>query len=178
MAKIPTFILELNVMDNILNNPPLIFFLFTAVSLTLILLSYKLPTSPKPEQQLKKTFCTNHMQTRSTSFCHICSNPYCPDCLREYSTLSFCLDHFRLLEKYRWIPILSFEITSEQNENGLILQNFKEMIWKKENIPSYIVVEYRINFEQDLIESHMSYFTREQDQAILAKKFQSFRNRN
>lgn len=166
-------------MDNILNNPPLIFFIFTAVSLSLILLSYKLPTSPKPEQQItKKTFCTNHMQTRSTSFCHICSNPFCPDCLREYSTLSFCLDHFKLLEKYRWIPIFSFEITSEQNENGLILQNFKEMIWKKENIPSYIVVEYRINFEQDLIESHMSYFTREQDQAILVKKYQSFRNRN
>jgi len=165
-------------MDNILNNPPLIFFLFSVIALGLILLSYKLPTSPKPEQILKKKFCINHTQTRSTSSCHICSNPFCPDCLREFSTLSFCFEHFRLLEKYRWIPLLSFEITSEQNENGLILQNFKEMIWRKENIPSYIVVEYCINFEQDLIESHLSYFTREQDQDFLTKKFKAFKNRS
>lgn len=165
-------------MDYILNHPSLIFLTFTAICLILILLSYKLPPSPKNDEKPNKTFCSNHTDIRSTSFCHICNNPFCPDCLRDYSTLSFCNDHFKLLEKYQWKPILSFEITSEENENGLLLQNFKEMMWKKENIPSYIVVEYRINFEQDLIESHMSYFTREQDQALLAKKFDSFRKRN
>lgn len=163
-------------MDYILNHPYIIFFLFLGISSILMFLPHKLPAPKNPEVKTEKAFCINHKETRSTSICHICSNPFCPDCIRNHSTLSFCTDHFKLLFKYQWIPILSFQITSDQNEDGVVLQSFKEMVWNKEKIPSYIVVEYRINFEQDLIESHVSYFTREQDQDLLKRKFRVFKD--
>lgn len=162
-------------MDSILTPPLLIFIIFLITSLSLILLSTKLQSQQKPKPTLKKSFCINHKESRSTSLCHICNSPLCPECIQSHSTLSFCSDHFKLLGKYQWVPILSFEVTSDQNEDGNILQNFKEMIWNSEQIPSYIVIEYRINFEQDLIESHMSYFTREEDQETLSRKFRRFK---
>jgi len=163
-------------MDYILNHPYIIFFLILTISLFLILISYKTPAAQKIVARPDKPFCLNHKEIRATSFCHICNIPFCADCIKNHSTLSFCVDHFKLLLKHQWIPIFSFEITSDQSEDGITLQSFKEMMWNKEQIPSYIVVEYRINFEQDLIESHMSYFTREQDQDLLRKKFRLYKD--
>lgn len=163
-------------MDFILNHPYIILLLVSGISLVLIYFSAGVPVLVKPPAQAQKNYCLNHKEIRSTSICHICNHPFCEDCIKTHSTLSFCLEHFPLLLKHQWTPILSFQVNSDQNEDGIILQTFKEMIWQKEKIPSYIVVEYRINFEQDLIESHISYFTREQDQDLLRRKFLRFKD--
>jgi hypothetical protein len=155
-----------------------IFLILSALCIfSIMIILQRRPPRQKNTPSNERNFCINHNDKRTTSLCHICNAPFCEDCIKNHTTLSFCLEHFRLLEKYQWIPILSFQINAEESQDGLILQNFKEMIWKKEKIPSYIVVEYRINFEEDLIESHISYFTRKQDQDLLIEKYQDFRER-
>ncbi len=162
-------------MNYVLNQPEIIFLFFTLLSFLSIIILQRGSALQISPYSSKKNFCQNHLEKRSASLCHICNAPFCDECIKTHSTLTFCQDHFKLIEKYQWKSVLSFQISAEENYEGLALQKFKEMIWVNEGIPSYIVVEYRINFEEDLIESHMSYFTRIQDQDLIMKRFRTYK---
>lgn len=114
--------------------------------------------------------CITHKENRATGSCQICEETFCGNCLVKHRNLLVCSLHHKLVSKSSWTSIKTVMLTSENPKEGLRLQEIKERLWKEENLPAYIITQYRLNLEQDLIESHMDLFVRREDQDFFKKR--------
>ncbi|TDJ05900.1 MAG: hypothetical protein E2O68_05700 [Deltaproteobacteria bacterium] len=114
--------------------------------------------------------CNTHTDRRATGGCQICEQTFCKDCLENYRNILLCSKHHQLAEKARWISIKTVRPSSENPEEGILLQKLKESMWKQEGLPAFIITHYKINLESDLIESHMDLFVRRVDRDTFKEK--------
>ncbi len=126
-------------------------------------------TSSKQEKRIEYN-CYNHPQIPSTGTCSICNKTFCETCLKEFEKLNFCTNHYQLFLKHEWDEIDTVKTTPDQPEKALYLYRFKEKIWAKDNIPTYIITHYKINIDDDHIESHVKLFARKEEVVLLKEK--------
>jgi hypothetical protein len=125
-------------------------------------------TPPKKVEPLYGV-CANHPDRDGEGICGICELTFCPKCLKEYEKLHFCPEHYKLFRENIWVSIANVKTTPQEAEKGIFLHDFKRDIWK-EGTPSYVVTHYKIDVDNDFIESHVELHVREQDSAELSKK--------
>lgn len=114
--------------------------------------------------------CKTHLEKRATGGCQICEGTFCEECLEIYRNILLCPKHHQLAIKASWISVKTIRLSSENPQEGIKLQELKESVWKKENLPAYIITHYRINIESDVIESHMDLYVRRQDEDQFKEK--------
>jgi hypothetical protein len=114
--------------------------------------------------------CKTHLERRATGGCQICENTFCSECLENYRNILLCPKHHQLAIKENWISVKTVRLSSENPQEGIKLQKLKESVWKRENLPAYIITHYRINIESDVIESHMDLYVRRQDEDQFKEK--------
>ncbi len=115
---------------------------------------------PKPavkkvseEHIVEKFYCSNHPDAQSVGGCLICEDVFCENCLIEHDGLYFCKEHFRVFANNKWKQITDVKTTPDTPIDGLYVYHFKRKLWKEENMPSFILTHYKINIENDFIES-------------------------
>lgn len=111
-------------------------------------------------------FCTNHPELHAQGTCAICENSFCEKCLWEHEKTHFCPEHYRVFMDNKWVELAKIHSTPDTPEAALALYDLKANVWKNK-IPTFIVTHYKINFEGDQIESHVSLFAREQEASEL-----------
>lgn len=119
--------------------------------------------------------CVNHADRLGQGVCAICSKVLCEECVKEYDGLNFCLEHFKTYLENEWEGVETVMTTPDSPEEALQLYHFKNYIWREE-IPSFIRTHYRINIEQDLIESHVSLMVRRDDYEVIDQKWKTRAN--
>jgi len=120
-------------------------------------------------------YCTNHPDTHSVGICMICQKSFCEKCLCDHDRLNFCKDHLKLYLENEWQQVETIKTEPNRPEEALILYDFKNLIWNKENKPSYVVTHYKINFENDFIESFVTLYVKKQDGYEMTKRLASFK---
>ena len=115
------------------------------------------------EAIIEKFFCIHHQEAPSAGSCLICEEVFCVDCLVDHESMHFCKEHFRTYAHYKWKQISDERTTPDTPEDGLYIYNFKRDLWLNKNIPSFVMTHYKINIENDYIESFIQLNVREDD---------------
>lgn len=105
------------------------------------------------ETVVEKYYCENHPDIPSTGACLICEDVFCEQCLIEHEGLYFCKEHFKIFASNKWKQITDVKTTPNTPEDGLYIYHFKRHLWKDKKIPSFVLTHYKINIEEDFIES-------------------------
>lgn len=117
---------------------------------------------------LKKLFspsrnCQNHFFRAAINQCSICEKLLCEHCCKLDNKLPFCKEHHQLFQHNTWIKVRSAITHAEDSSQGIRIYNKREALWKKEKVPSFLKIDYILNEEKDLIESHITLFCLEGD---------------
>ncbi len=125
--------------------------------------------SSVPSTIVEKYSCHNHQDQPTVGGCLICEDVFCENCLIEHEGMTFCKDHFKTYINNKWKQVTDLKTSAQTPENGLFIYDFKRKAWNNKNIPSFILTHYKINVEEDLIESHIQLHVRIDDEYFFIK---------
>ena len=61
--------------------------------------------------------------------------------------------------RHEWDEVLTIKTSTDDPENGVRLYDVKKEIYEKSDIPTYIETHYKINVDQDYIETYLVLYT-------------------
>lgn len=131
--------------------------------------------SGHPGKIVEKFHCHNHLEEDSVGSCLICEEVFCENCLIDHESMHFCKEHFRVFANNKWKQITDVRTTPDTPEEGLFIYNFKRDIWKERGIPGFVMTHYKINIENDFIESFIQLNVREEDAENLSLDLQNYK---
>ncbi len=115
-------------------------------------------------------FCPNHPEEPGENMCAICDKLYCKACIKPYKSLHFCKEHIPLIMRHEWDEVLTLKTSTTDPEQGVRLYEAKKKIFENDNIPSYIETHYKINVDQDYIETYLVCFSIKENVEDLRKR--------
>lgn len=118
----------------------------------------RMKESEKLKNRRADLFCPNHTEEPGEVMCAICDKLYCKACIKPFKSLHFCKEHLPLVMKHEWEEVLTLKTSTEDPEEGVRLFDKKKEIFEKDNIPTYIETHYKINVDQDFIETYLVLF--------------------
>lgn len=127
------------------------------------------------ENVSEKFFCENHPEVASVGGCLICEEVFCEKCLVEHENMYFCKEHFKTFANNRWKQITDVKTTPNNPEDGLFIYHFKRHIWKNKQSPSFVLTHYKINIEEDFIESFIQLNVLESEAEKLTDEIEKFK---
>ncbi len=129
----------------------------------------------KEAQRLKaakraELFCPNHPEEPGEVSCGICDKLFCKNCIKPFKSLHFCREHLPLVMNYQWEEVMTVKTSTQDPEHGVRVYDLKKEIFEKEDLPTYVETHYKINIDQDHIETYLVVFAiQEQLEKIKAK---------
>lgn len=117
-------------------------------------------------------FCLNHPQEPGEVMCAICDTLFCKACIKPFKTMHFCKQHLPLIMQNDWEEAFTLKTSTDDPEEGVRLYDLKKEIFVNDKIPSYVETHYKINVDQDYIETYLVLYGMKQDIEALKEKFQ------
>lgn len=115
-------------------------------------------------------YCPNHTEEPGEVTCAICERFFCKACIKPFKALHFCKEHIPLVMRHEWDEVLTIKTSTADPENGVRLYDVKKEIYEKSDIPTYIETHYKINVDQDYIETYLVlYSIREKIQELKSR---------
>ncbi len=115
----------------------------------------QLPKLLKKDIVVEKFYCHNHPDKNSIGSCLICEEVFCENCLIEHDGMFFCKEHFKIFANNEWEQISDVKTTPDTPMDSMYIWDFKRQLWNDEKIPSFVLTHYKINVENDFIESYV-----------------------
>jgi hypothetical protein len=100
-------------------------------------------------------FCPNHSDEPGEVTCAICDKLFCKACIRPFKSMHFCKEHLPLIMRYDWDEVFKIKTSTSDPERGVKLYEAKKQVFEQQNIPTYIETHYKINVDQDYIETYL-----------------------
>ena len=119
-------------------------------------------------------FCPNHPDEPGETMCAICDKIYCKSCIRPFKTMHFCKEHLPLIMRHEWDEVLTIKTSTTDPEEGVRLYDVKKALFDKSDIATYVETHYKINVDQDYIETYLVLFGIREEVSELKEKFQEF----
>lgn len=104
-------------------------------------------------------FCVNHSEEPGEVTCAICEKLFCKACIKPFKSLHFCREHLPLIMRNEWGEVFTLKTSTHDPEDGVILYAEKKKLFEDKNIPTYIETHYKINVDQDFIETYLVVFS-------------------
>ncbi|WP_408098427.1 hypothetical protein ACJVC5_05820 [Peredibacter sp. HCB2-198] len=118
-------------------------------------------------------FCPNHPDEPGETTCAICDRLFCKACIRPFKTLHFCKEHLPLIMKNEWEEVFTLKTSTHDPEDGVRLYDAKKRLFEEKNIPTYVETHYKINVDQDFIETYLVVFSIPENIEIVKENLQS-----
>ena len=116
-------------------------------------------------------FCPNHTDEPGEVSCAICDRIFCKACIKPFKTLHFCKEHLPLIMRHDWDEVLTLKTSTSDPEQGVKLYDVKKDLFLNNDIPTYIETHYKINVDQDYIETYLVLFAIKDNVEVLKSKF-------
>jgi hypothetical protein len=116
-------------------------------------------------------FCPNHTEEPGEVLCAICDKIYCKACIKPFKTMHFCKEHLPLIMRYDWDEVLTVKTSTADPEKGVRLYDVKKQVFEHKNIPTYVETHYKINVDQDYIETYLVVFAIKENVEAVRKTF-------
>lgn len=121
--------------------------------------------------------CKNHEDKNSVGICAICEDEFCIDCLKQIENISLCPEHFSIYASNTWVPITNQRTTPNDPNEGIYIYKFKQDLWSKKSIPTFIVNDYKIQVENDYIETYVQLHVTEEKKETLETELKNFKEK-
>lgn len=121
-----------------------------------------------------QVFCPNHSDIPGEVSCAICDKIFCKICIKPFKTMHFCNEHLPLLMKNEWVDIITLKTSTTNPEKGVKLYEIKKEIFEKDQIPTYIETHYKINIDQDYIETYLVLYSIKENSLELKNKLNEY----
>lgn len=118
-------------------------------------------------------FCPNHSEEPGETMCAICDKIYCRSCIKPYKSLHFCKEHLPLIMRFEWDEVLTIKTSTQDPEQGVRLYDVKKEIFENDDIPTYVETHYKINVDQDYIETYLVLFAQKESIQMVREKIQN-----
>lgn len=118
----------------------------------------------------QSVFCPNHPEEVGETTCAICGKFFCKACLRPFKTMHFCKEHLGLVMKNEWEEVVTIKSSTEDPEAGVKLIETKQKWWDQDQLPTYIETHYKINIDDDYIETYLVLFSTKEQLAEVKQK--------
>lgn len=125
----------------------------------------------KLQTRRAELFCQNHPEEPGEVSCGICDKLFCPSCIKPFKSLHFCREHLPLVMNYQWEEVRTVKTSTEDPEHGVRIYDVKKEIFEKGNLPTFIETHYKINIDQDHIETYLVIFARQDQLEEAREKF-------
>ncbi len=124
--------------------------------------------------RIKKTdlFCPVHPDEPGETNCAICDKLYCKTCIRPFKSLYFCKEHLPLVMRNDWEEVVTIKTSTIDPEHGVRLFDIKKVLLERDNLPTYVETHYKINLEQDHIETYLVLFGIKENLVTLKEKLE------
>ncbi len=103
-------------------------------------------------------FCPNHTEEPGEVPCSICDGLFCKACIKPFKTMHFCKEHLPLVMRHDWDEVLTIKTSTADPEQGVRLFDVKKQLFREKDIPTYVETHYKINVDQDHIETYLVLF--------------------
>lgn len=123
----------------------------------------------KPRRQ--DLFCLNHPDEPGETMCAICDRLYCKACIRPFKVLHFCKEHMPLVMRHDWAEVMTIKTSTVDPEHGVRLYDRKKEVFSQYDLPTYIETHYKINVDQDYIETYLVLFAIKENLDQVKSKF-------
>lgn len=117
-------------------------------------------------------FCPNHTEEPGETMCAICDKLYCKACIKPFKSLHFCKEHLPMIMRYDWDEVVTIKTSTHDPEQGVRLYDVKKEIFEKEDIPTYVETHYKINVDQDYIETYLVLYAQKESIQMVREKIQ------
>lgn len=104
-------------------------------------------------------FCPNHSEEPGETMCAICDKMYCKACIKPFKSLHFCKEHIPLVMRHDWDEVITLKTSTQDPEQGVKLYEVKKKMLENSDLPTYIETHYKINVDQDYIETYLVLFS-------------------
>lgn len=137
----------------------------------------------KPKMTHEKSFlegtglCKNHEDKQSVGICAICEEEFCIECIKQIDNVNLCPEHFNTFANNIWKPITNQRTTPDNPEDGIYIYKFKKYLWSEKSIPTYIVNDYKIQVENDYIETYVQLHVAEDVTTDLKNELNEFKRK-
>lgn len=118
-------------------------------------------------------FCPNHTEEPGETVCAICDKLFCRACIKPFKTMHFCKEHLPLIMRHDWDEVLTIKTSTHDPEQGVRLYDLKKDLFVNDDIPTYIETHYKINVDQDYIETYLVMFATKESLYSVKEKIQS-----
>lgn len=108
-------------------------------------------------------FCPNHTEEPGEVSCAICDRIFCKACIKPFKTMHFCKEHLPLVMRHDWEEVLTIKTSTTDPEKGVRLYDIKKDIFENKNLPTYVETHYKINVDQDFIETYLVLYSIKED---------------
>ncbi|MDA8792384.1 hypothetical protein N9N67_04015 [Bacteriovoracaceae bacterium] len=125
--------------------------------------------------QSQTGYCVDHPDQIGIGVCAISNELYCEHCLVQFDTFKISKKFQNLYLAYNWVQVYSVPEKSDGSRDLIQkIWKIKDSIWQENEIPIIIQGQYKINVENDLIESYIVILSRQDDQEFLENKLALF----
>ena len=118
-------------------------------------------------------FCPNHTEEPGETMCAICDKIYCRSCIKPFKSLHFCKEHLPLIMRFDWEEVLTIKTSTHDPEQGVRLYDVKKEIFENDDLPTYVETHYKINVDQDYIETYLVLFAQKESIQTIREKIKN-----
>jgi hypothetical protein len=115
-------------------------------------------------------FCPNHPEEPGETLCAICDKLYCRQCIKPYKSMHLCKEHLPLVMTNDWHEVITIKTSTTDPEHGVRLFDEKKVLFERDHIPTYVETHYKINVDQDYIETYLVLYSLEENLVDLKLK--------
>lgn len=128
-------------------------------------------TANLPEAKVKiNPFCVDHDEEFSVGNCSIDGLSYCELCLTRIDDMKFARKNSDEYLNYKWTSLTMFRTKKGQNDFEDRIKKAKSELWLKDKKPLIVRGHFKLNVEDDSIESFTTLMCREEDAAFMKKE--------
>lgn len=133
----------------------------------------RLKEAQKLKPKRSDLFCPNHPDEPGESTCGICDRLFCNVCIKPYKSLHFCREHLPYIMGHEWDEVLTIKTSTIDPEHGVRLYDRKKELFEKEDLLTYVETHYKINVDQDYIETYLVLFSLKEEVSKVKELFKS-----
>jgi hypothetical protein len=116
--------------------------------------------------------CPNHPTEPGETICAICDLHYCQACVKPFKSMYLCKEHMPLVMGNEWSEVVTVKSSATDPEKGVRLYELKKELFREQDLPSYVETHYKLNLDQDSIETYLVMFAKVQDLVTAKQKMQ------
>lgn len=119
---------------------------------------------------VKSPFCFDHPDLLADGTCSIDGECYCEQCLTKVDDIKIARKNIDAYANYEWCELGMFKNSKSDHDFKERIYKIKYELWQNRKIPFIIRGHFKINVENDAIETFTTLMCRKQDEKLMKKE--------